>query len=304
MLTANATNPTTSSAGVFAGQVLALRLNVDFSRAGITKPGLEDLRYQGYSVGQILDAANRALGGDTAILSEMGLTLAQLNAIVDALNRNFDNGTTNLGALACPGPNRQPDAVNDSLVTTKNTAKTISVIANDTDPDGDSLTVTGVTQPAMGSVVQNANGTVKYTPPADWTGSTSFNYTISDGHGGTDTAIVMVMVSNAGCDVSDDDDDSDDDGDSDDDSDDSDSDGDDDDSDAGDDDCDDHDDSDDDNNDDSDHDRDCDREHSRNSRCNDNDGWYRDRHDDRDRSHNHSTNGVCANSSHYRSWYR
>ena len=46
-LSASATNPVTSSAGVFAGQVLALQLSVDFSRAGVTKFGLGDLLYQG-----------------------------------------------------------------------------------------------------------------------------------------------------------------------------------------------------------------------------------------------------------------
>lgn len=98
-LTANATNPTTSAAGVFAGQVLALRLSVDFSGAGITKSGLGSLTVvsgalAGQTVNQVLSLANAVIGGNTAALPS-GLTISGLNSIVDAINNNFDNGTTN-----------------------------------------------------------------------------------------------------------------------------------------------------------------------------------------------------------------
>jgi hypothetical protein len=102
MLNATATNPTSSSAGVLAGQVLALQLNVDFSRAGVTKPGLGDLLYQGYPVSVVLDAANQVLGGNTSVLDAVGLNISDLNAIIDAINNNFDNGTVNTGGLTCP----------------------------------------------------------------------------------------------------------------------------------------------------------------------------------------------------------
>jgi hypothetical protein len=91
--------------------------------------------------------------------------------------------------------NQPPDAKNDSLKTLKNQSKTISVLINDTDPEGNTLTVTGVTQPAHGSAVVNSNGSVTYTPPYLWTGTTSFTYSIKDGQGGTDTAVVSVTVS-------------------------------------------------------------------------------------------------------------
>jgi len=96
-------------------------------------------------------------------------------------------------------PNRAPDAVNDSTSTKKNTAKTITVLGNDTDPDGDTLTVTSVGTAACGSnnltVVKNSNGTLTITPKNSWKGTTTFTYTISDGNGGTDTATVTVKVS-------------------------------------------------------------------------------------------------------------
>jgi hypothetical protein len=103
VLTSNATNPTTSSAGVLAGQVLALRLSVDFSNAGITRAGLANLKLvsgelAGYTVAQVLSLANTVIGGNTGALPS-GLSKSELNSIVDKINNNFDNGTTNNGFL-------------------------------------------------------------------------------------------------------------------------------------------------------------------------------------------------------------
>lgn len=66
-LAANATSPTTSLAGVFAGQVLALELIVDFSHKGILPAGLANLHVvsrplAGQSVAQVLALANNVLG--------------------------------------------------------------------------------------------------------------------------------------------------------------------------------------------------------------------------------------------------
>ena len=74
---------------------------------------------------------------------------------------------------------------------------TIPVLANDGDPEGDALSVTGATQGANGSVAVNADGTVTYTPRRNFRGLDRFTYTISDGRGGTDTADVWVLVINA-----------------------------------------------------------------------------------------------------------
>src|SRR6185369_4016960 len=76
-------------------------------------------------------------------------------------------------------------------------ANAIDVRANDTDLDGDTLSVSAVTQGAHGSVAITGGGTgVSYTPAANFFGTDTFTYTISDGHGGTDTATVTVTVTN------------------------------------------------------------------------------------------------------------
>src|SRR5207244_2131784 len=74
------------------------------------------------------------------------------------------------------------------------TPVTILTLANDTDVDGDALTVSSVTQGAHGTVVINADGTLRYTPAPNFNGSDAFSYTISDGNGGSSTASVSVSV--------------------------------------------------------------------------------------------------------------
>ena len=89
--------------------------------------------------------------------------------------------------------NDGPDAVDDSRSVDEDGVLTFDPRGNDSDPDGDSLTVTGVGSASNGSV--SFTGTsVTYTPNADFFGSDSFTYTISDGNGGTDTATVSVTV--------------------------------------------------------------------------------------------------------------
>jgi VCBS repeat-containing protein len=91
------------------------------------------------------------------------------------------------------GVNDPPVAVNDSATTNEDTPVIIDVLDNDSDVDGDTLTVDSVTQGANGSVINNG-GNVTYTPALNFTGIDSFTYTINDGHGGTDTATVTVNV--------------------------------------------------------------------------------------------------------------
>lgn len=98
--------------------------------------------------------------------------------------------------VACVTPNAAPDAVDDAAnVAEDSGANAIDVLANDTDANGDTLTITAVTQGANGSVAITGGGTgVSYTPNANFFGADSFTYTIDDGDTGTDTATVNVTV--------------------------------------------------------------------------------------------------------------
>ncbi|MFN6435750.1 MAG: calcium-binding protein [Nostoc sp. DedSLP01] len=116
---------------------------------------------------------------------------------------NNDNvyGTINITAS-----NQSPVANPDSATTAKNTAVSISVstlLANDTDPDSNPLSITGVSGVTNGTAVFNNNGTasntaddfVLFTPTTGFSGNASFDYTLSDGSL-TDTATVTVAVGN------------------------------------------------------------------------------------------------------------
>src|SRR5262249_17918444 len=87
-----------------------------------------------------------------------------------------------------------PNALPDEVETDEDAPLTFSPVSNDVDLQGYSLSVTSVTQGTNGSVALHLDGTVTYTPHADWNGEDSFDYTISDGHGGTDIATVTVDV--------------------------------------------------------------------------------------------------------------
>lgn len=90
--------------------------------------------------------------------------------------------------------NTAPRAADDTAATVAGTPVTVAVLANDGDPDGDALTVSGLGAAGNGTAVLNADGTVTYTPGAGFTGTDSFSYTVSDGRGATDTASVGVTV--------------------------------------------------------------------------------------------------------------
>ncbi|MDR5895151.1 retention module-containing protein, partial [Larsenimonas suaedae] len=90
-----------------------------------------------------------------------------------------------------------PSAGNDALTTAEDTALTIApgtLLANDSDADGDTLTITGVSGGQGGTAALNADGTITFTPDADFNGDATFRYTVSDGQGGSDTATVTVAV--------------------------------------------------------------------------------------------------------------
>jgi hypothetical protein len=92
-----------------------------------------------------------------------------------------------------------PVANSDSgFVVSENGSTTIAasaLLANDTDPNGQTLSITGVSNPSNGTVSYNANTqTVTFTPNANYTGTASFSYSIADTSGGTASATASLLV--------------------------------------------------------------------------------------------------------------
>jgi VCBS repeat-containing protein len=107
----------------------------------------------------------------------------------------ISTATVNVGVTAV---NDAPVANNDSLSTTEDTAVTYTaaqLVGNDTDIDSTNLTIASVTAGSGGSVVLNADGTVTFTPNANFNGTADFTYTVTDGVLTSEPATVTVAVS-------------------------------------------------------------------------------------------------------------
>ncbi|SFJ17310.1 CshA-type fibril repeat-containing protein [Phyllobacterium sp. CL33Tsu] len=174
----------------------------------------------------------------TLLLNGNAVTVGQTIAVADIPNLTFqpaadvngtgvgaftfqvvDNGGTanggqdtdqspNTFAFNITAVNDLPVATDDTVTTPEDTTLTGNVLANDTDVDGDTLTITSFsalnvtaipgqtgTIPGVGQITMNADGSYTFVPVANFTGPVPvITYTISDGHGGTDTATLNITV--------------------------------------------------------------------------------------------------------------
>jgi VCBS repeat-containing protein len=120
------------------------------------------------------------------------------------VNDGTDDSKPATISITVSSVNDPPVANSDSIVTTEDTpAVKIDVLANDTDIDNegrylylDTFSVTAVTQGKNGTVIINPDGTLNYSPNANFHGSDEFTYTISDNKGDSDTAKVNVTITN------------------------------------------------------------------------------------------------------------
>ena len=133
----------------------------------------------------------------TAVLNEDGTVTftpkANFNGTASFTYRAQDEagalGKTTKVTLTVAAVNDAPTAVNDSFTVTEDTTKKITayqLINNDTDPDkayGDTLSVGAVGNATNGEVVLNADGTVSFTPTANYNGPASFTYQVKDSTG-------------------------------------------------------------------------------------------------------------------------
>ena len=107
---------------------------------------------------------------------------------------SLDSNTVTVSLTVTPSGDA-PVAVADSRTTNEDTVlNATSVLANDSDPDGQPLTAVLDTPAATGSLLLNANGTFTYTPAANQFGTVTFEYHASDGTNASDSATVTITI--------------------------------------------------------------------------------------------------------------
>ena len=129
-----------------------------------------------------------------------------LTAVTDASPPTAMTETGTTMTVAAPGtastvagPNHPPEARDDVATTSAGTPVVIDVLANDSDPDGDSLSLLSVSvtaPPELGvdRLESSLTGSIRFTPTDDATGTATFTYTVTDPRGLTATAKVSVAV--------------------------------------------------------------------------------------------------------------
>jgi len=143
----------------------------------------------GHVLGNTLSTATPDLALPDAASNNEFLTI-RLSVLIDATTNDFFFDSFELNGEPLQ-QNNPPIAEDDFGLTSLGESATIIVLANDSDEDGDELTVVSVTLPSMGEVVMNEDNSVIYTPNENFLGIDTFTYTISDG---TDTATATVSV--------------------------------------------------------------------------------------------------------------
>ncbi|AMV30541.1 Cadherin domain protein [Pirellula sp. SH-Sr6A] len=122
---------------------------------------------------------------------------------IEVIARNRVNGSEVLANKIEVVVNKAPVAVPDSLTGTEDTAVTFiasQLLGNDSDPDGNSLKILSVSDATDGSVVLNPDGTVTFTPNADFFGTATFKYVATDSKpidGSSAPALVSIVIPNA-----------------------------------------------------------------------------------------------------------
>lgn len=131
--------------------------------------------------------------GIGAVEGSGSLRVSPGRSTVYTLTASGPGGSTAVNATVTVA-NRPPVANDDTASTHAGTALTLHVLQNDSDPEGDTLSVAGVTQGDHGTVTLNADSSLTYTPLPGYAGTDGFTYTATDSRGGFTSATVRVTV--------------------------------------------------------------------------------------------------------------
>ena len=145
-----------------------------------------------------LDSAESGLGTVT------DATFQDTDGSVSNTSTDLDNEFGDQSEVGFREANAAPMAVDQTVIGVAGEATTITLLANDSDPDGDPLTITEINGATLtgnaqmiavpnGTVDVAADGTITVTPDAGFNGDVDVPYTIDDQKGGTDSAVHTVV---------------------------------------------------------------------------------------------------------------
>ncbi|MBN1781304.1 VCBS repeat-containing protein [bacterium] len=147
-------------------------------------------------------SSQTGFGSGNSLTVHFGLPGA---AVVDEMRIEWPGGivwdTTNVAVsqrltVVERVPNHPPVAVNDTISITQDDAVVVQVLNNDADPDGDRLVIQSIDTTGIPghADIDPGDTTLTYRPDLQFAGDVRFDYVISDGRGGLDTAMVVITV--------------------------------------------------------------------------------------------------------------
>lgn len=148
------------------------------------------------SVVEVSDPTHgQALAGTGAVTYRPDVDFAGTDSFTYTVSDGRGGSDTATVTVTVVAVNDDPDPEDDEASTSEDLPLSISVLANDADVDGDTLHVLGAEGAAHGMTTVSPDGlSVIYAPDADFSGSDSFEYSVSDGNDGQELAEVVITV--------------------------------------------------------------------------------------------------------------
>ncbi len=196
----------TCSYSAWTGQGAFLRdCEQDFDDVDIAVDSLSGVRQTRFRVNRTTIVLNDMETGSLWLPDEMMLLVEdwdQVNSTLESEEESQEESAEQANDIAEPQraeENTPPVAANDTFGVRAGRSNVLPVILNDSDADGDYLTVTSVTETSLGTVtITREGGALHIVVPPDASGSSVFEYEISDGRGGTARAQTVLTVHEEG----------------------------------------------------------------------------------------------------------
>ena len=168
--------------------------------SGFDPTEIAEFEAAGFTADEIADVRDSIAFTDVSVLTpdvplpvELDTLASELGPEADAFRDLANDAAMVALRIGLDLPNDPPTARSDNVTMTEDDSSLIDVLANDTDPDGDTLTVISYTSADHGAVGCTGSD-CQYTPDPDFNGSDDFRYTITDGRGNERSATVHITV--------------------------------------------------------------------------------------------------------------